>query len=266
MPRRVDRNGVRNTTRAVVATAGTFIRGRRHPKRRCERAQLLYAVTGLLEVTTARSMFLIPPLHALWLPARMDHGLRCRMASSVRTLLIRADVVPTDAPGLPRVVHINPLLRELILRLAMPPTNKAEASHAGRLADIALAEISWEPDDHLQIVLPKDARLRRVHDALTRDPGDNRTLDRWATTAGASSRTLARLFHKEYGTSFVNWRQQLRIIAALPRLAAGEPVITVALDLGYETPSAFTAMFRRITGILPSQYFIQHGSGGAPGP
>ncbi len=255
MPSRIDRNGARNVTRAVVATAGAFARGRRHPRRRSERAQLLYAVTGLLEITTARSMFVIPPLHALWLPARMEYGLRCRMACSVRTLLIRADVVPTNAPGLPRVVHINPLLRELILRLAMPPTNKAEASHAGRLADIALAEISWEPDDHLQMVLPKDARLKRIHDALTQSPGDNRTLDHWATTAGASTRTLARLFHREHGTSFVNWRQQLRVIAALPRLAAGDPVINVALDLGYETPSAFTAMFRRITGILPSQYF-----------
>ena len=257
MPKRVDRNGVRTISPAVVATAGAFARGQRRPKQRSERAQLLYAVTGLFEVTTPHSLFLIPPLHALWLPARMEHSLRFRMTSSVRTLLIRTDVVPAGAPGLPRVVHVNPLLRELILRLAAPPANKAEDSHAGRLADVALGEISWEPDDHLQMVLPKDARLRRIHDALTRNPGDSRTLDRWATTAGASARTLARLFHKEYGTTFVNWRQQLRIIASLPRLAAGEPVINVALDLGYDTPSAFTAMFRRITGILPSRYFSQ---------
>lgn len=41
----------------------------------------------------------------------------------------------------------------------------------------------------------------------------------------------------------------------MPRLAAGEAVTSVALDLGYETPGAFAAMFRRLMGTTPSRYF-----------
>ncbi len=70
-----------------------------------------------------------------------------------------------------------------------------------------------------------------------------------------SSRTLARLFLSELGVTFVHWRHQVRLAAALPRLAAGEAVARIAVDLGYQTPSAFSAMFRRLTGSTPSRYF-----------
>ncbi|MGV8267592.1 helix-turn-helix domain-containing protein, partial [Pseudomonas aeruginosa] len=59
----------------------------------------------------------------------------------------------------------------------------------------------------------------------------------------------------ELGVTFVHWRRQVRLAAALPRLAAGEAVARIAVDLGYQTPSAFSAMFRRLTGSTPSRYF-----------
>ncbi|MEE8274655.1 MAG: helix-turn-helix domain-containing protein, partial [Alphaproteobacteria bacterium] len=46
-----------------------------------------------------------------------------------------------------------------------------------------------------------------------------------------------------------------RLLAALTRLATGEPVTTVALDLGYDSPSAFIAMFRKALGETPGRYF-----------
>ncbi|MFN4091058.1 MAG: helix-turn-helix domain-containing protein, partial [Alphaproteobacteria bacterium] len=85
-------------------------------------------------------------------------------------------------------------------------------------------------------------------------PGDERGLDDWSRRAGASERTLARLFLAETGFTFGAWRQRLRLLAAMTRLAAGEPVTTVALDLGYANPSAFTAMFRRHMGAAPTRY------------
>jgi AraC-like DNA-binding protein len=100
-----------------------------------------------------------------------------------------------------------------------------------------------------------DTRLRRVTEALLADPSDPRGLEQFAAMAGASARTLARLFRRETGMSFGAWRQQARLIEALARLGAGEPVTNVALELGYESPSAFTAMFRRSLGVTPSRYF-----------
>ena len=81
------------------------------------------------------------------------------------------------------------------------------------------------------------------------------SLDDWANIVGTSVRTLARLFRKEFGVTFILWRQQVRMMAALPRLASGESVTSIATDLGYESPGAFTQVFRRLMGAVPSTYF-----------
>jgi AraC-like DNA-binding protein len=103
--------------------------------------------------------------------------------------------------------------------------------------------------------MPGDARLGRICRALAREPGGTRTLADWGHEAGASARTLARLFVKETGLTFAAWRQQARLLAATAMLAAGAPITRIALDLGYESPSAFTAMFKRALGAPPSHYF-----------
>src|SRR3546814_7090510 len=103
--------------------------------------------------------------------------------------------------------------------------------------------------------MPADRRLRKVTDSLLADPADPRGIEDWARAAGASGRTLARLFLNETGLTFRAWRQQLRLLRGLEMLAAGEPVTTVALDLGYDSPSAFIAMFRRALGTSPTRYF-----------
>lgn len=82
-----------------------------------------------------------------------------------------------------------------------------------------------------------------------------RTLAEWGHTIGTSERTLARAFVAETGIPFGRWRTLLRLQAALPLLAAGDPVSRVAHRVGYETASAFVAAFRRETGITPAAYF-----------
>jgi AraC-like DNA-binding protein len=107
----------------------------------------------------------------------------------------------------------------------------------------------------LDLPIPGDERLQRIFAGLTENPADNRTLEDWGKTVGATSRTLARLFRSETGMSFTQWRQQVRILEGLRRLAREEPVTAVALDLGYDSPSAFIAMFRKALGKTPAQYF-----------
>jgi AraC-like DNA-binding protein len=107
----------------------------------------------------------------------------------------------------------------------------------------------------LDLPIPRDDRLQKISGVLTENPEDNRTLEDWGKTVGATSRTLARLFRSETGMSFRQWRQQVRILEALRRLGREEPVTAVALDLGYDSPSAFIAMFRKALGRTPGQYF-----------
>ncbi|MEO1277770.1 MAG: AraC family transcriptional regulator, partial [Planctomycetota bacterium] len=65
----------------------------------------------------------------------------------------------------------------------------------------------------------------------------------------------ARLFSEQTGMAFGRWRTRARLIAALQRLAQGEPVGLVASHVGYERVSAFIAMFKRELGQTPGRYF-----------
>jgi AraC-like DNA-binding protein len=154
-----------------------------------------------------------------------------------------------------QVVDMPPLLRELILKAIALPALYDEASAEGRLMQVILDQVETLEIAPLHLPLPRHPRLAPILDALLLHPQDDRDLDTWGRQLGASGRTLARLFQRETGMTFRAWRQQARLLAALSRLAAREPVSTVALDLGYDSLSAFIAMFRRATGTTPGRYF-----------
>jgi AraC-like DNA-binding protein len=107
----------------------------------------------------------------------------------------------------------------------------------------------------INVPMPAEERARQVAEALAADPADGRTLAQWGRHVGASARTLARGFVADTGLPFGRWRGLLRLQAAIPALAEGEPVGKVARMVGYESPSAFVAAFRRETGMTPAMYF-----------
>lgn len=220
-----------------------------------KRSQLIYATAGVMEVITAEGLWLLPPQRAVWMPAGIAHEMRARRDVSLRTLYIAKDACPASFPTAPRSVRVPTLLKELILRVARMQLDGEPTEHERRVLDLLPFEIAWEADGVLHLPMPRDRRLAGICRALVDDPGDGRDLEAWATMVGASSRTLARLFSREFGSTFMIWRRQVRALSAVPRLAAGEPVGVVAADLGYETPGAFAAMFRRMMGERPSRYF-----------
>jgi AraC-like DNA-binding protein len=121
--------------------------------------------------------------------------------------------------------------------------------------EILLDQIKSLPVTPLDLRIPQDPRLSRIYEALVDNPADNRSLEDWGHKVGACSRTLTRLFQAETAMSFRQWRQQFRILEALKRLGQGEPVTNIALDLGYDSPSAFICMFKKALGKTPGQYF-----------
>ena len=69
-----------------------------------------------------------------------------------------------------------------------------------------------------------------------------------------SIRTFSRFFHTQTALGFAAWRQRACVVLALSRLAAGDAVTSIALDFGYDSPAAFSTMFRRLLGTPPSSY------------
>jgi AraC-like DNA-binding protein len=172
----------------------------------------------------------------------------------MRTLYLGGDVAPIEG-GRCCVVQVSKLLRAAILRAVEFAQPYASQGPEARLAAVVVDEISAAETAPLHLPMPADPRARRLADSVRDDPGDRRRLSDWARTAGASERTLERLFHSEVGMTFGAWRQQARLLRGLELLAAGESVTSVALQVGFETPSAFIAMFRRAMGTTPARYF-----------
>lgn len=218
------------------------------------RAQLVYATAGVADVIANQSLWRVPPHRALWIPPELAHAMRARGHLELRTAYVHPRAYPSGYPNQPRLVDVSPLLRELIIRASSFALDGTPGGRDALVIRLMLAEIEWAPEQPLRLPSGQDRRLARVCDAILADPADGRTLVEWAHEVGASSRTLSRLFNAETGLSFSQWRQQARISAARPLLASGRSVIAVAAELGYETTSAFSTVFRRLTGMTPSAY------------
>jgi AraC-like DNA-binding protein len=243
-------------TGPVVGIAQTWADGFRIPRHRHAVAQLVYATAGVMTVTTRDGAWVVPPQRAVWVPPRVVHAIRMTGAVDMRTVYL-ARALCGPLPATCCVVNVTPLLRELVLRAVAFPKRYARTGAEARMAAVLVDEIRAAPAVPLHLPQPSDPRALHVARALAADPADPRPLAGFARPAGASVRTLARLFRRETGLSFAAWRQQLRLLRALERLASGDPVTTVALDLGYGGPSAFVAMFRRALGVSPGRYFRQ---------
>jgi AraC-like DNA-binding protein len=218
------------------------------------RAQLLFAIQGVMQVRSEAGVWVVPPNRAVWLTAGVEHEVRMCGAVKMRTLFVD----PEANPHLPRsncVIAVSPLLRELLVAAVTIPIDYDPASRDGRLMDLLLDEVRAMDVLALHLPAPGDPRLRQVCDALSRRPDDVSTAAHWAGRLGVTPKTLHRLFRQHTGMSFGQWRQQARLLGALERLARGERVIDVAADSGYASQSAFTAMFRRQFGMPPSLFY-----------
>ena len=242
------------TPRAIVAWSENYPSGHLIGRHRHKRAQLLFASRGVMSVTTAEGIWVVPPLRAVWIPAQTEHRIVCSGQVLMRTLYVEQDQLE-NPPEKCSVVSVPPLLRELILHAVEMPRVYDTDGPDGRIAQVIIDSIQKLEVAPLDLPIPEHAKLKRIHQTLADDPADQRTLSEWADYVGMTSRTLARWIKAETNLTFGQWRQQIRLLEALRRLSSKEAVTRVAVDLGYDSPSAFIAMFKKALGSTPGQYF-----------
>jgi AraC-like DNA-binding protein len=217
------------------------------------RFQLVYAARGVMTVDTRDATWVVPPQRAVWMPPSVPHRLTAKGVVQLRSLYIRPDAA-ARMPATCEVLEVTPLLRELIVRAIELPREYDVRGPAGRLMRLLLDELAGLAHLPYHLPMPKTTPLAAICRRLLEAPDDAATLQEIARDDGLSSRTLARHFRRHTGMSFAEWRRRARLLRALGWIAEGRPIVEVALELGYESPSAFSAMFRRELGAPPSSF------------
>jgi len=248
LPRRIDFN----CPRAIIAFAEDLQSAFETPLHAHPRGQLLYAARGTLTTTAQEGTWVAPPERAIWIPASVPHITRHCSGTEVRSIFVRKNAVP----GLPTrcaVVQVSPLLRELVLAAMRLPALYDERGADGRLVRVLLDHVAALPNEPLHLPMPADQKLRELAVNIAERP--TVTLARAARQTAMSPRSFARHFLAETGLTFGAWQRQARLLRALELLGTGLGVGDVSFTLGYESPSAFIAMFRRAFGTTPARYF-----------
>lgn len=234
-------------TLACTYFGGHHIEPHAHPW-----GQLIYAASGVMRVKAAGRLWLVPPARAVWAPAGAEHEIWARGDFAMRTLYIAprlAGALPKDCIGL----DVPPLLRELIVHIVgLGMLHEGEPDHEA-LAQVAVSLLKAPSALPSSLPWPKDRRAVAAAELLLADPSSSSDLADLARKAGASARTLQRLFLDETGLGFAEWRQRLRLLHAAALLGEGESVTNAGLEAGYASTSAFIAAFKKQLGRTPAR-------------
>lgn len=238
---------------SVAALAYEYPAGARVPDHAHGADQLIYAIEGIMEVSSGRSLWTIPPQFALWIPARTVHRIRMVGTVGMRTLYFRSSVVPR-MPRQCAVLFVSPLLRELIVEAVrlgrLRPRNRVECA----LRDLLRVHLTNATAMPISLTMPSEPRASAIALAIARDPASTKTLARLSMEAGVSVRTVQRTFRKEVGIDLETWRRQVRLTRAIRLLVEGRSVKEVTFAIGYRQPSAFVQAFRKLFGATPKAW------------
>jgi len=226
------------------------------------RAHIIYVEFGAYWIVTAEGTWLAPAGRAIWIPPDVHHEVYSHGAVAARILFVdQAHAGPL--PGRCGTVEVGPFLAALLSRTVEYGNDYAPNGPAARLALVMLDELAAMDFAPSMLPISREPRIARVMRKLIDDPQSRDRLEHLAKEAGASPRTLARLFRTETGMTFTQWKTNLLLAEAIERLAQGATVTEVAADLGYGTTSGFVYMFRRNLGVPPGHYRLRRGSDGS---
>ncbi|WP_293267836.1 helix-turn-helix transcriptional regulator [Neptunomonas sp.] len=251
------RLGQKALQRPITVLNRNLLGKRAVKKHQHEWGQLIYATKGILSVITSAGRFIVPPEQAVWVPPHTDHEIITVNDVTLASFYIATDEI-LQLPKHCAVLNITQLLKALIKEACKISLTYDWSGKDGRLLRLIRDYLIEADDIALQLPYPKDPRLIQMTTHLQNTPCDSKTLEEWGKQIGASSRTLTRLFIRETGLSYREWKQRLKVQIAISMLSEQHDISTISDHLGYESVSAFTYMFRKELGLAPSIYTGQY--------
>jgi AraC-like DNA-binding protein len=218
--------------------------------------QFFIVNTGVVSVEIVSGRWIMPPGCIGWIPPGAQHGASMHGAMTGMSIYFGEAWSRDHLPDTFRLVRLSPLLISLLDAIAALNINSQAAIYESYLSVFA-HEFCRLPEQKLFLPMPRDSRLLKMAKSLLIEPENSMTVDDWSHQIGMSRRTLTRRFKSETGWSFIQWRQQMRLLIGLEQLLNGKSVTSVSLGLGYTSVSSFIAIFNRYMGATPKNYLSQ---------
>jgi AraC-like DNA-binding protein len=216
--------------------------------------QVLFALSGHIRVSTGRAVWIVPPGSGIFVPSETIHNLAIPRPSDVRAVNVMHSGNETPANRECCLIKTSPLLGALVEEVATFPEHTPLSPEQQRMEAVLLDCLSAAPRDQFFLPIPSDKRARLIVDMMMKNPGAMPDLDTFSVEAGASRRTIVRLFISETGMDFRTYRQRLQLHMALPMLLEGQAIAEVAFAVGYESTSAFIHAFKKVLGVTPARF------------
>ena len=215
--------------------------------------QFVYASRGVLAVATAENRYIVPPEQGVWVTPDTDHEVTAMSDVELTSFYFDNSILSGFSDNC-CVLNVGAFFKALILESRSINADYEWSGADGRLLRLIRDKLIVAIKIPLHLPYPKDFRLLAILTKLQLEPSNRNNLVQWGNIVGASARTLSRLFKNETGLTYSEWRQRFNIQVAITQLSSGETVSNISLNLGYESPSSFIYMFRKLTGVTPGFY------------
>jgi AraC-like DNA-binding protein len=248
---------IQDASKPVIASASLVSQAHLIAAHTHHRGQLLYASQGVMQVVTATRSWYVTPQYGIWIAPNERHFIAAEQAIAYRSIFLEPDCL-TAAFNHSKAVMLTTEMRELIDEAAMVGEQYQSHSAECRLYSKLYECFRTVNAATFAVPLPRHKTLRQITEGILATPDQSLQLKDFSAQLHLSERNLLRAFVRETGLSFCQWRQQALVTLALERMVEGESLTRIALDFGYTSPATFSTMFKRVTGVKPSQYLKQN--------
>ncbi len=214
----------------------------------------IYANEGVVAVITEQGRYLLPPKQAIWVAGKTPFQIIATTQAQLSYFSIKStkENIPVETTKLLRVTEF---LNNVILEAISLHQHADKPQSYLLILQIILERIVEAENIGLLLPAVKDQRLIAITSRQQKFPALKTDLVGWGKFVHASPRTLSRVFKKETGLTYSEWKQMLAIHIAIIELYLGESIAMIAKNLGYESSSAFIFMFKKQMKVTPS-YFL----------
>jgi AraC-like DNA-binding protein len=214
--------------------------------------EFVYAYNGVVQVMVEEERYLVPPQYGIWVPPNVQHlGLNRREV--LQSSLYVAGELCGALPQTPQALMVSPFMRSVLDHVRESSLDYNCERHL-RLLTVFLDELVETPQAGTFLPASDDAVLGEILHYLENHPDDNRPVAELAQDAKISERTLARRCRRDLGIPLSEWRNRMRVVKAIAMIEEGKNIESIASAFGYSSPSAFIAMFKKLTGATPASY------------